>query len=392
MTSIVFPSILQPSDASWGLRGLTQRHVSPLDGTEQTLEMPGARWSASLSWRTLSSADSRTLSAWLNALRGSAGRFRFGPYSAVTQRLGAGAATRTNWLNNGQFSGASVGVLPTGWEFAAGAGVTMAIAGTGTDGNGTYVDVTFSGTPSTATVGIFRITAASTPAAASGQVWTASAKLQTQGTVTNISFCRAGCYDVTSGPAYSISSLGSELASALSSPTTVQVTRTLANVRVGMGIDVRTAGSGSPIALTLRIWTPQLERRASASAYIATTSGPASAADTVLVNGASQSGSTLSTRAWAPAVEAMKAGDFLSYTDTGGRARLHQATADVTSTEAGVAAIPITPPIRRAGADGATVEIAAPYGFFRLADDMVPIAVRPGVFGSVSFGIEEALA
>jgi hypothetical protein len=38
------------------------------------------------------------------------------------------------------------------------------------------------------------------------------------------------------------------------------------------------------------------------------------------------------------------------------------------------------------------VEIAAPFGFFRLTEDAQDIAVRPGPFASVSLEMTEALA
>jgi hypothetical protein len=111
-----------------------------------------------------------------------------------------------------------------------------------------------------------------------------------------------------------------------------------------------------------------------------------------VVNGAGQSGATLSIRGFAANADAFRAGDFLSYLDTSGRARLHQVTADVTASAGGIAAVSITPPIRRAGADGVAVEIAAPFGFFRMTEDAQDIAVRPGPFASVSLEMTEALA
>lgn len=48
---------------------------SPFDGTEQTLELPGARWAADLSFEGLPSEEHRPFLAFLTALRGRAGRF-----------------------------------------------------------------------------------------------------------------------------------------------------------------------------------------------------------------------------------------------------------------------------------------------------------------------------
>jgi hypothetical protein len=117
----------------------------------------------------------------------------------------------------------------------------------------------------------------------------------------------------------------------------------------------------------------------------------ASGTGTPVVNGAGQSGSTLSIRGWSAAAQAFRAGDWLSYVDTAGRRRLHQVVEDSTANGSGVASVTIAPPIRRAGADGAAVEIAAPQGVFMLAGDATPITITPPFFGSASLDIVEAL-
>jgi hypothetical protein len=148
---------------------------------------------------------------------------------------------------------------------------------------------------------------------------------------------------------------------------------------------------GSPIAVTLRIWRPQLEAGAAATDYIATSTGPVTVADAPLISGAGQAGALLATRNWEPNVQAMRVGDFFSFTDTTGRRRLHQATADVTADAAGLASIPIAPPLRRAGADGAPLEIANPTGVFMLTDDEVAVSTRPPLLGACTLDIVEAL-
>ncbi len=79
MTILTFPTVRGSSMVEWGLVGNTQSHESPFDRSTQTLEMPGARWSASVTWNKLPFADHRTLSAFIASLRGRAGRFYFGP-------------------------------------------------------------------------------------------------------------------------------------------------------------------------------------------------------------------------------------------------------------------------------------------------------------------------
>jgi hypothetical protein len=202
MTTLTFPTIRQPSSVTWRLRSRTQTHTSPLDGTVQTLALPGARWEAALNWAAMEEADWRALAAFLARLGGQAGRFTFGPIHAPR----------------------------------------------------------------------------------------------------------------------------------------------------------RATGGGTPV-----------------------------------VNGASQAGATLSVRGWSANAQAFLAGDWLSYVDTTGRARLHQVTADVTANGSGVASVPIAPAIRRSGANGAAVQVTAPVGVFRLGDDAQDVAVRPARFAAVAFDIVEAL-
>ena len=205
MAILTFPTIRRPSGASYRLRGNTQTHTSPFDGTVQTLEQQGAVWEFSLTWESLNSDDQRVLAAFLASLRGRAERISYSPISWAPRRA---------------------------------------------------------------------------------------------------------------------------------------------------------TGGGSPT-----------------------------------ISGASQSGSTLTTAGWSASVQVMRAGDWLSYADTSGRTRLHMVTADTSSNGSGVAALPITPPIRRAGANGAAVSVTAPSGVFMLSDDAAPeMSIRPPMLGSVTLTMMEALA
>lgn len=80
MTILTFPTLSRtPSNLSYRLRGNSQTHRSPLDGTTQTLEMPGSVWEFTVTWESLQEPDWRTLGAFLSRLRGRAGRFTFSP-------------------------------------------------------------------------------------------------------------------------------------------------------------------------------------------------------------------------------------------------------------------------------------------------------------------------
>lgn len=204
MTILTFPSIRGPAGASYRLRGNTQTHRSPLDGTEQTLEMPGAVWELSLRWDTLHADDARILGAFLSGLRGAAGRFDYSP---------------AQWQPR------------------------------------------------------------------------------------------------------------------------------------------RAPGGGTP-----------------------------------LINGANQSGPTLVTDGWSNFVVVMRQGDWLSYVDTSGRRRLHMIVTDATSNGSGQATLAVTPPIRRAGANNAAIDVVTPSGVFRLLSDAAPeMSIRAPAFGAVSLTVVEAL-
>lgn len=110
MTILTFPTIRRPSRASYRLRGNTQTHRSPLDGTEQTLEMPGAVWELTVSWESLDTTDTRVLAAFLADLRGASGRFYYSP-AAWSPRRATGGGTPV--VNGAGQSGAAL--ITDGW-------------------------------------------------------------------------------------------------------------------------------------------------------------------------------------------------------------------------------------------------------------------------------------
>lgn len=122
MTILTFPAdILGPTDMQLSLRGNTQSGGrSPFDGTEQILELPGAAWVASLTFR-LHAGDqaphggqAQVLEGFIASLRGRAGRFTWAPprrRRGVAQSISGGQASR-------QVSGASQtgsSIVTSGW-------------------------------------------------------------------------------------------------------------------------------------------------------------------------------------------------------------------------------------------------------------------------------------
>ena len=93
MAVLTFPSIV-PSSISFGIKYNTQINISTLSGAVQTIEIPGARWVANLSFSDMEPAETRVLAAFLAELRGSSGRFRLFDFSHKDPRgsnLAAGA-------------------------------------------------------------------------------------------------------------------------------------------------------------------------------------------------------------------------------------------------------------------------------------------------------------
>lgn len=117
----IFPSsLLQPSGAEFSLIGNTQVQTSPLDGTQQTLEMPGARWEFTISWEFLPEDHMRVLSAFLSSLRGRGRKFLWAPTRFYARK---GVATGTPLVMGANQSGnllATDGWTSSGVAYQAG--------------------------------------------------------------------------------------------------------------------------------------------------------------------------------------------------------------------------------------------------------------------------------
>lgn len=80
MAILTFPNIL-PESLEFGIRYNTQVSTSSLNGVNQRVEMPGARWFGSMSFTDMTVAESAALKSFMLELRGSAGAFFFGDLS-----------------------------------------------------------------------------------------------------------------------------------------------------------------------------------------------------------------------------------------------------------------------------------------------------------------------
>lgn len=91
MATLTFPPNLI-SSVVWKLVSRTQVFTSPLTGSSQTLELPGALWAADINFTVMNDAEKRQLSAFLVALRGRSGRFYLtDPSNSAISGSGAGA-------------------------------------------------------------------------------------------------------------------------------------------------------------------------------------------------------------------------------------------------------------------------------------------------------------
>ena len=118
----------------------------------------------------------------------------------------------------------------------------------------------------------------------------------------------------------------------------------------------------------------------------------ATAGGTPRVMGAGQSGDLLQTDGWEAGKTVIVTGDFLSFSSPSGRPQIHMAVASAVSNGSGYAPIRIAPPLRSPPADGAAIEVNAPVGVFRLADDdQGDLATDAAWHSSIAVEFEEAL-
>jgi hypothetical protein len=112
------------------------------------------------------------------------------------------------------------------------------------------------------------------------------------------------------------------------------------------------------------------------------------AGGTPLVNGASQTGSSIITDGWLANTTVLKAGDYFSFGE------LKRATADVLSDGSGNATISFKPAIRSAPADNTPIVTATPTCLMTLADDMQAMFMcdQNGIYQPLTFNAIEVFS
>lgn len=105
-----------------------------------------------------------------------------------------------------------------------------------------------------------------------------------------------------------------------------------------------------------------------------------------VVSDADQSGVSLNTKGWTPGAVVLRTGDYFTVNN-----ELKMVTADASSNSSGVAIIQFAPMLRSAPPANTPLEVAAPYGIFKLKDNSQGAGNRiPGVFTSYTINFEEA--
>ena len=108
-----------------------------------------------------------------------------------------------------------------------------------------------------------------------------------------------------------------------------------------------------------------------------------------VVNGAGQTGETLSVGGLTPSALAFRVGDFFSL-GSGLNTRLYRVTADVTADASGEASLPIIPRLRSSPDDNAALEVVAPKVLLRMVGP-APTSISPAMIHRFSFSAVEAI-
>ena len=148
MTTIAYPTLSRfPSSLQWGLSSNTQALESPLTGSVQTVELPGARWQFVLAYPSLEEQDAALLQSFLVRLRGQANRFTCFNFARPVPR---GTALGTPLVNNASGSPAELqsgsSLITNGWTagatlkdgdfFSVNSELKMCVADSVADGSG----------------------------------------------------------------------------------------------------------------------------------------------------------------------------------------------------------------------------------------------------------------
>lgn len=112
---------------------------------------------------------------------------------------------------------------------------------------------------------------------------------------------------------------------------------------------------------------------------------PATVKGTPIVATGGQTGTNLVTKGWTASTKVLSLGDYITVNN-----ELKLVLADVTSNASGNATIPIGPQLRTSPAVNAAIEVAQPYGIFRLTKDNNGPSRLPGIVNNFTLEFQEA--
>lgn len=398
------PILTLPNSAftrsQFGLKSNTQVFKSPLTGTTQTLERPGARWVAEYALPPMKRAQFSEWQSFLTQLRGGAGRFYGYDPDAKTARgsILMSSTSSTNYIANGDAVGARAGIenagglLPTGWVWGLANGLTREIISSGTQNGVPFVEIRFYGTPTNTTVAVNFTSSKSIPAS-SGEDWTSSvAYKMTSGSLSNIIgvYQRIEQVQIT-GPtanmnAKELFSLDNTWRYSHHSKTLTVTSPATGFVRNSVYLSLTI---GQPVDITLAIGRVHLERNSTNTVYIPTSGQQRSRSAGARIDGGLQIGGTLKTWNWqANAVNVLLKGDYIAIDTPNGRS-LHMVVNNTSADNDGCAAIAIEPPLRASPLDNTQIIVTNPSCVMALVEDSIQWhADETGTY-RLSFAAEE---
>lgn len=112
---------------------------------------------------------------------------------------------------------------------------------------------------------------------------------------------------------------------------------------------------------------------------------------TPVVNGASQTGSSLVTDGWTPDVTVALTGDYIAFDTPSGKRELHMVVEDAVSDSSGNATLTIEPPLRESPADDEAIIIEKTTCVMRLAEQDVGWDADTIALFGITFNAVEAL-
>lgn len=381
MAILTPPAAPRYASARFGPQANTLAHVSPLDKSAQTVELPGVRWMFEAALPAMDETEAEAWTAFLSQLGGQAGRFYAGDPWRIAPRGPAGViGAHQNDIPNNTMQGAVVGTIgsggafPTGWANSFNtANFSIDVVAVGAEAGIEYIDLRFYAPTVVGQANLDFALNSSIPAVDTDQRTLSAYVVRQAGSET-------GLTNVTINHSFldgAFVFLGSNQLNL--SPVQVGALSGNREILSDTVDEVGTVYSKPVLAvnnsaittpdITLRIGLPQDNPGLTADAPVRTSGTAVSKPAGPFVEGASQTGSAVVTGGWAPDTTPLLTGDYAAFDLPSGGRSLHKLTADAASDVTGEATLAIYPPLRESPADAAPVLIAPATCVMRLIND-----------------------